>query len=323
MIRNPELSCPAGEVAFRRLRAVARERGVDVHVVALRYALERFLARLFSGDGPGRVALDATAEHAVRADTLTLKGGLTMFLAEDVPPLDGRSTSDADFHVPGFEADVEAFAEILRRILAEPPEGPDDGVRFDLPSLEVARVKEGKVTGGTVTVGCQIALLPLKLRSDLAFDHRPVHALARRIEYPSVLPEAGLPPVHVRCTPFAYTVADKLQAMIRHGGGNYRIRDYYDLYVILSRGKADAAQVPRAIVETFALYGSEIPGSAGDMEALSDAFAAEKSARWDEERKKKHYGTEVPSLPEVVAFVREAVEPLLAEARADARATPF
>jgi hypothetical protein len=322
LIRDPELCTPAGIEKFKELRGIARERGFDVHVVALRYALERFLARLFAARDAGRVVLDATAEHAVSADTLTLKGGLTMFLAEDVAPLDGRSTSDADFHVPHFTGGIEGFAAILRQVLATEPDGPDDGLRFDLASLEVAKVKEGKVPGGTVSVGCQIAKLPLKIKADLAFDHRPVHERARVVEYPSVLPNSGLAPVRVRCTPFSYTVADKVQAMVRHGGGNYRIRDYYDLFVILSRGKADLDEVPNAIAETFAVYESDLPASAESMDALSDAYAAAKAERWDVERKSKRYGTEVPALPEVVTFLREALDPLLARAR-DLPRPPF
>lgn len=323
MIHKPELVTPAGVAVFRRLREIARERGVDVHVVALRYALERFLARLFEARDAGRVVLDATAVHAVSADTLVLKGGLTMFYAENVKPLDGRSTSDADFHVPNFTGGIDGFAAILRGVLAVPPAGPDDGVSFDLDGIEVSRVKQGKVPGGSVRAACQIAKLPLVIQADLAFDHRPVHHLAKRVEYPSVIEDGGLPPVFVRRTPFSYTVADKLQAMVHHGGGNYRIRDYYDLYVILSRGKAELDEIPAAMAETFALYETPLPASAAEMDALSDAFAAAKAARWDNERRSKHYGTEVPDLPEVVAFLREAVEPLLARTHALAAGRPF
>lgn len=323
MIHKPEMVTPAGVAVFRQLREIARDRGVDVHVVALRYALERFLARLFEARAAGRVVLDATATHVVSADTLVLKGGLVMFIAEGVKPLDGRSTSDADFHVPNFFGGIDGFASILRGVLSVPPAGPEDGVSFDVDSVDVSRVKQGKVRGGSVRAVCQIAKLPLVIQADLAFDHRPVHELAKTVEYPSVIEDGRLPPIFVRRTPFSYTVADKLQAMVHHGGGNYRIRDYYDLYVILSRGQAELDQVPAAMAETFALYDTPLPASTADMDALSDAFADAKSVRWDTERKSKHYGTEVPGLHEVVAYLREAVEPLLAQAHALSPSRPF
>ena len=67
--------------------------------------------------------------------------------------------------------------------------------------------------------------------------------------------------------------------------------------------------LPEAMVRTFELYGSRLPASADEIAALSDTYAAEKGRRWDEERGTKHYGERVPSLGEVVAYLREALDP--------------
>jgi len=296
-----ELVSPAGLKAAAAIREVSEDRELDFHTVAMRYALERFLARVFDAGPGGRVG----------SDMVTLKGGLTMFIAEGVDPLAGRATSDVDFHVVGAGAGLDDFLDFLRRALDRFPGGIDDGLRFDLGTLKVERVRDGNVPGGKVTVDCQLGKTPLHIRSDLGFDARPVHELAIPVEFPSILAGTGLPAFPVRRTPFAYTVADKLQAMVRHGAGNYRIRDYYDLYVILSREQADLDQLPEAIRSTFDLYGSEIPGSADEIAALTDAFAESKAARWEIERRSKNYGTAVPALSEVVRFIRERVDPIL------------
>ena len=326
MIRKLELSCPAGLEAFSRIKKLAFSKKLEPQDVAMRYALERFLARLFAE--PAGMALDRSATCEFSPDTLTLKGGLTMYVAEGVDPLEGRATSDADFHLVPVEGEgqMARFVEHLRGVLARMPAGPDDGVRFDLDTLAVARDRDGAVPGGKVTVNCQIGKFALKIRADLAFDARPVNEAAVTESFPSVLKESGLPPFQVRRTPFAYTVADKVQAMVRQGSGNYRLRDYYDLYVIFSGGKAgireDLGLLPEAMVRTFELYGSRLPASADEIPALSDTYAAEKGRRWDEERGTKHYGERVPSLGEVVAYLREALDPVL-RGIAAAPARPF
>jgi hypothetical protein len=296
-----ELVSPAGLKAAAALRDVSEVRELDFHTVAMRYALERFLARVFAAGPEGRI----------HPGMMTLKGGLTMFFAEGVDPLAGRSTSDIDFHVVHDGANLDDFLDFLRTVLGGVPAGVDDGLRFDLATLVVKRVKDGNVPGGKVTVDCQLGKTPLQIRSDLAFDARPVHELAIESEFPGILSATGIGAFPIRRTPFAYTVADKLQAMVRHGAGNYRIRDYYDLYVILSRDQADLDQLPEAIRSTFDLYGSEIPESADDIAALTDAFAVAKSPRWEIERKSKNYGMEVPELIEVVRFIRDRVDPIL------------
>ncbi len=325
MMRKLELSCPAGLEAFSRIKKLAFSKKLEPQDVAMRYALERFLARLFAE--PAGMTLDGTATCEFSPETLTLKGGLTMFVAEGVEPLEGRSTSDADFHLVPCEGGghMAKFVDHLRDVLARMPDGPDDGIRFDLDTLAVQREKDGVVPGGKVTVTCQIGKFALKIRADLAFDARPVHEAAVTQAFPSVLKGSGLPPFEIRRTPFAYTVADKVQAMVRQGAGNYRLRDYYDLYVIFSGPseeiRADLALLPEALVRTFDLYGSRLPAAADEIPALSDAFAAEKAGRWEEERGTKHYGGRVPELHVVVAYLREALDPVLRGVAAEPR--PF
>lgn len=332
MLRKLELVSANGLLAMHRIVELSARHGMDMHGLAMRYALERFLSRIFANDAGGKLALGAEAAGQrveIDADSVTLKGGLTMFLAEGVEPMHGRSTSDADFHIaPTADGGhAEHFVEFLRANLNRRAGGFDDGVTFDLSTLAVARVKDGQVPGGKVTVTAQIGKLALKIRSDIAFDARPIGDDARREEYPHMLRDAGDPPILVRRTPWEYSVADKLQAMVRQGAGNYRLRDYYDMFVILrGRGRdgaplVDTDRLRDAIRATFDLYGSEIPGGVDDMPALSDAFVAAKTPRWDSERETKHFGSQVPSFREVVDYLREEIEPVLQGMQATIR--PF
>jgi hypothetical protein len=323
MLRKVELVSINGLLVFQRIVELAATRGMDLHGLAMRYALERFLARVYSADAPKPLTFDASSTMEIGQDSITLKGGLTMFIAEGVHPLDGRATSDADFHVtPTADGGhSEQFMEFLRTTLGHRPGGFDDGVTFDLSSLAIASVKDGNVPGGKVTVVAQLGKLAVKIRSDIAFDSRPINEQAGSKPYPNILPDDAGPPIMIRHTPWEYVVADKLQAAVRLGIGNYRMRDYYDLYVILKRGLVEPEALAEAVRVTFDLYGSTIPESVDDMPALGAEYVALKSARWDSERETKQFGDRAPDLHEVVDFLRERIDPVLSDLSMQAR--PF
>jgi len=312
--KKPHLSVQAGRATFLKARVVAQDTGQNLHAVALRFALERFLARVFGsalGDG---LYLDPSAmDVSIEGNTVTLKGGMVMCFAEDRNPLQGRSTSDADLHVTGFAGSMQDFVDILKGVLAgPPPQGPDDGVRFDTDEMMVARVKEEN-SGGTVTIPLQIAEMTLQVKSDCTFDLRPMHADAPVVEYPSVLPALGLPAFKVRRVPFEFMVADKVAAMISLGDTNYRIRDYHDVYVILSRDKVDREALVRTFAATCAFKRVALPQSVDAVPGLSDAFAAAKSDRWLQERVTKRFSIEA-GFPEVVRYLRDQLRPVFAAA---------
>ena len=129
-MKKPHLVTPAGNAAFALLRKVQAEHGGNMHKIALRYALERFLARIFVDSGPAAGRLLLNPENSVTLDptTVTLKGGMTLVFAEGLHPLKGRTTGDADLHLSAFAGTMKDYVGILRSVLAGPPPGEDDGV---------------------------------------------------------------------------------------------------------------------------------------------------------------------------------------------------
>lgn len=316
-VKKPHLSVPAGAEAFARLRKVQAAHGGNLHKIGLRYALERFLFRIFHDDGAGgaRLFLNPENDVVLATDTITLKGGMTMTFAEDVPPLQGRSTGDADLHLAGFPGSMSDYAAILRRVLAgPPPSGPDDGVRFDVDAVELRRDREER-TGGTVTIPLQIGSLWLQVKTDVSCDARPMHDRAPVVEYPSVVPDSGLPPPVVRRVPYEFMLADKVIAAVEYGEANIRIRDYHDVRLILGKRLVDEGFLARTLAATARFKGLDLPATMDDAPGFSDAFAQAKSRRYAEERKAKNY--QVPGeFPEIVAWLRENLEPVLQAAHA-------
>lgn len=278
------------------LQAVARARGLDLSAVAQRYAMERLLARVF------------TSRHA---DRFAAKGGSLMFLAEGVAPLDGRSTSDVDMQLPAFEGTMADFEAIMHEVLSA---GGPDGVAFDLSTWAVKAEREaGSIGGGSVTVTAVVGGQKVKVKCDVAFDDRSRIADLIEIDLPSIL---GGDPVRIRAVPFAHTAADKIQAMLRHGPRNHRLRDHYDLYVMLTKGHAHIEKIAAALPASLAAFDIALPGDVSEIPALADEHAARRQAAWEAERQSRRFAIETPVFGDLNACLRELVGQVLEIANA-------
>src|SRR5690606_39174336 len=107
-----------------------------------------------------------------------------------------------------------------------------------------------------------------------------------------------------------YALADKVQAMVRKGIGNSRLRDYYDAFVLLTLHDIDVEIIARAFAKAFPLYqstqyGFEVPTSAADIPALSPTYAAVNEADWQKTRVKHAFAVPTPDLATVCAIIRE------------------
>jgi hypothetical protein len=98
------------------------------------------------------------------------------------------------------------------------------------------------------------------------------------IRYPVLLDE--LPPPALRAYPKCTVVAEKFQALCALGMANSRMKDYFDLWVLLRDGDLDDAELVRAIEATFARRRTAMPKDV--PVGLSDGFAADagNQAQW-------------------------------------------
>lgn len=296
MIYDPALVTSSGEDMFAELRRAARRRNKDPQAVAQRFILERMLSRLFE------------SRHAER---FALKGGMIMMFAEEVDSFDARQTGDIDIHIPNFRGTREDLEGIMREVLTEPR--ADDGISYDLAGLSVELTREADVAGASVALAAQVGRLRVKVKCDVGFDSRPVFDVAETSEIPSLLPDR-FAPVKVRRVPFSWTLADKIQAMTRHGAGTTRMRDFYDMYVLLTRDKVDLDQTVVALARTYDLFATPMPTDAEGIGALADAYAAKNASQWVQECRHRRFAVEMPPLIEVVGFLRERIGPLLERA---------
>lgn len=272
-----------------RLLNVAKAQGVDFNQVLVRFALERILYRL---------------TQSPHADRFLLKGALLFTLWYDMPH---RATRDAD--LLGFGAsDLESVAQVFREIAAL---DVDDGIVFDATSVTVGEIRKDAGYGGVrVIILGDLAKARCKTQIDVGFGDAVTPGPVASV-YPVLLDD--LPAPRLRAYPTYTVVAEKLHAIALLGMTNSRVKDYFDLSVLLERETLDGDVLAQAIRATFERRGMAVPDEL--PVGLTDEFAhdASRQALWQAFVKKNELTPE--PLVDIVDRLRTALGAVLNSAR--------
>ena len=268
-----------------RLLGIAKTQESDFNQVLVRFALERILYRL------------SQSEHARR---FLLKGALLFTLWYDMPH---RATRDAD--LLGFGAsDLESVAQVFREIAAI---SVNDGIVFDPASVAAEEIRKEAGYGGVrVTIAGELAKARCKTQIDVGFGDAVTPGPVDSV-YPVLLND--LPAPRLRVYPTYTVVAEKLHAIALLGMTNSRVKDYFDLSVLLERETLDADLLAQAIKATFERRGMAVPSEL--PVGLTDEFAHDTSrqALWQSFVKKNELASE--PLAAIVVRLRTALESAL------------
>jgi hypothetical protein len=265
-----------------KLRADATKQ--DFNLTLTHYGLERLLYRL------------SISPHA---GNYLLKGALLFSLWYDQPH---RPTRDADllgFGPDDIDSAVAAFREICEILV-------DDGIAFDPASVKGSAIRKDAGYGG-VRIDLQAKLdgARIALQVDIGFGDAVTPA-PESVSYPVLLDD--LPAPQLRSYPKYTVVAEKLHAVCLLGMANTRMKDYFDLWVLLTEGALESTELRRAVEATFARRQLPVPNTVPS--GLSDAFArdAAKRAQWAAFLKKNRL--DALDLVEVVTLLRHEFQKL-------------
>lgn len=262
-----------------RLKQCADARRQDFNLTLTHYGLERLLYRL------------SISPHA---DSYLLKGALLFAIWYEQPH---RPTRDADllgFGLDDVDSAVSAFREICRIAV-------DDGIAFDAASVRGTAIRKEAGYGGVrIDLRAMLDGARITLQVDIGFGDA-VTPSPQAIRYPVLLD--GLPAPQLRSYPKYTVVAEKLHAICLLGMANTRMKDYFDLWVLMTEGTLDPAELRRAMAATFERRQLALP--AGLPAGLSDGFSSDvaKQAQWAAFLKKNRL--EALELAPVVARLRE------------------
>lgn len=265
-----------------RLKNIAVKEGSDFNAVLTRYGLERLLYRI------------GESEYA---NQFLLKGALLFNLWYDMPH---RPTKDID--LLGFgDNDLAYIKQTFGKICSI---FADDGINFLSESLTVDTIKkDGDYTGARVELFGELAKAKIKIQIDIGYGDAvtpgPIEA-----HYPVLLND--IPAPKLLTYPIYTVIAEKFHAIASLGMANSRLKDYFDLYILLSNEQLDNQTLFKAIQATFTRRGMTIPDELPI--GLTDEFANDSSrdAMWKAFLRKN--GLELKPLTEVIAVIRDLIQ---------------
>lgn len=283
MTRRPTANVAASVRA--RLLKIAHADKLDFLVVLQRFALERLLHRL------------TLSPHA---DRFTLKGAMLFTVWTGHPH---RATRDLDLLARGVP-ELDDLVGVWRDVAAINVD--DDGVQFERDSVKASVIREGRIYEGVrVVLAARIEAARIDLQIDVGFGDAVV-PLPRPARLPVLL---DFPAPELAAYAPETVVAEKLHAMVEHGEINTRLKDYYDVWWLMTRGMLDDTLLVDAIAATFVRRRTPLPTVTPP--ALSPSFAtdATKERQWSAFCRRAAIA-DAPALPIVV----ELIAPRLMEA---------
>ncbi len=225
----------------RRLYQLASRTGRPFQEVVQNFAMERFLYRL--GSSP-------------HGEKFILKGALMLAVWGGSS---ARPTRDIDLLALEPLDNAEVLS-VFRALCDESVE--EDGLVFDRSTVACAPIRAASEgLGHQVTFLGMLGSMRVAMQADIGFGDI-VHPGPILAEYPVLLDLEG-PRIH------GYTretvIAEKLEAMVRLGIYNSRMKDFHDIVFLSSRFGFDGQSLSEAIQKTFANRRTRVPGEFRDF----------------------------------------------------------
>lgn len=194
-----------------RLLHIARKEGKSHQLLLLRFFQERFLYRL---------SLSTYKDH------FCLKGAAFLYALEGEK---SRVTKDIDFLGINIRASHSFLKTAILDICKIPYE--KDGVTFDFDSLVIEDIiKDGNYQGIRIGITAHLDRTKQRLQIDIGFGDSVVPA-PQKMTYPVIL-EMDAPELNTYS--IESTIAEKFEAMIDLSEINTRMKDFYDIYNLIS-----------------------------------------------------------------------------------------
>lgn len=232
-----------------RINNKAKADNVNTQFLLTRYALERMLYRL------------AVSEHR---DSFLLKGALLFDLWYDVPL---RPTRDIDLLGFGM-AEIPHLIKVFEDLCAIQVE---DGINFESASITAEEIrKDANYSGTRVTVVGKIDGAKCTVQVDVGYGDAVTPA-PEMATYPVML--EGMPAPELRVYPQYTVIAEKFEAIVSLGMANSRMKDYFDLWVLLRNADLDQRILEQAVRATLARRVTLVP--AGVPSGLTEQFSSD------------------------------------------------
>ena len=224
-----------GKSVKERLLNISREEKYSSQLLISRYFQERLLYRL---------------SVSAYKDKCILKGGALLYAHDG---FQARPTLDIDFMAKNVSNDMANIKKIFQEICRI--ECQEDGVVFDINTIETGEIAISKDYHGVrLTLLAHLDTAQQYISMDIGFGD-VITPFPQQLAFPALI--ATAPGANVLAYSLETVVAEKFQAMISLSLGNSRMKDFFDVYQILSKQSLDSATLSEAIKATFANRGTD------------------------------------------------------------------
>jgi len=212
-----------------KLKAVAKSRTVPFPQLWRTLILERFLARI---------------SYSPYKDRFVLKGGT--LLAKYLPL--GRETQDLDFFIHKISNNEKSLQATLKAICNIEV---NDTFIFELEKIQIVKHHPLPYTGAEITLLAKFGATRTTIRLDLGFGD-----IVEPVEQSLDLTTTDKGPlfesqIALSCYPKEFIFAEKLETVIFRGETNTRMKDFHDLYSLISLGNLKGEMTERAVKMVF------------------------------------------------------------------------
>lgn len=199
------------------------------HLMLIRYIQERLLYRL------------GISQYR---DNFYLKGGALLYSYDR---FEARPTLDIDFLGNNTSREIDNLTKIMKAIAAL--ECESDAITFLPDSLMAEEITVNKEYHGVrISIEAKLDTAVQKVSMDIGFGD-VITPYPQELNYPVLI--AGLPQPMILAYSLETVIAEKFEAMITLAEDNSRMKDFFDVYRLLTYHEIDPETLKEAIAATF------------------------------------------------------------------------
>ena len=209
------------------IKKLSKEKGISAQILLQNYMLERFLERI---------------SCSKYKDNYILKGG---FLIASIVGIDTRATMDMDATIKGYPLNKLAIMEMIDDVAGIEL---NDGVYFERGLIEEIREKD-EYEGYRISLIAHYEKMAVPLKLDITTGDK-ITPKEIQYTYKMMLEERS---ISILAYNISTILAEKLETIITRGNQNTRMRDFYDIFMLihLEGQNIDMSTLEMALLATF------------------------------------------------------------------------
>lgn len=189
------------------IKNISKEKNISAQLVLQNYMMERFIERIALSDFQ---------------DQMIIKGGL---LISSIVGLDSRATMDIDMTLKGKPVNESFILDYINEISRIKI---NDEVKFDVVSITEIREMDDYF-GFRVSLIAGIGTMKIPLKIDITTGDKIIPSEIS-YEYPLMFENRS---IKIKAYNLETILSEKIETIISRGNQNTRMRDFYDVYILL------------------------------------------------------------------------------------------